>query len=348
MSNKPTPPTQLTLLDEDYQELFGFQQTPGGRHSNTIELYDALPKYVYGRRPPKDQITLPSLTRFFNFRGKEFVLKISPARIKDPDGIERDYFPGKIEELVEDALRKLAAEGNGLMQSDGYSAKYSYYKIQKELKSVGWSYSIAQIARALEVCASTMITVSGEFNDTIIDARSPIFERITRRTRKDWKDRGKQSVAIVKFHDLVTRSIKSLTFRQIDYHTSMALHDSLARRLHKRMSHMYIQASFDKPYTISVARIFDDAGMKLHKVMNNNYTRLTKALEELKEHHVVMKWKKVKKIMDPQNPRRVQNIIVEISPHPKFIVEAKKANDRQNKTHNKARMLHAKNTNELP
>lgn len=339
---------QLSLLDEDYQYLFGFQQKPGGRHSNTIELYDALPKYVYGRRPPKDQERLDSILRAFNFRGKEFSLQITPARLKDPDGVERDYFPGKIEELVEDALRKLAAEGNGVMQSDGYSAKYSYYQIQKELKRVGWSYSITQIARALEICAGTIITVTGEFEDTIIDGRSPMFERITRRTRKDWKRHGKDSLAVVKFHDLVTRSIKSMSFRQIDYDTSMALQDNLARRIHKRMSHMYIQASFSEQYTIGVERVFEDAGMKLHKVMNNNYSRLEKALSELKRMEVVLGWKKVKKIMDPQNPRRVQNIHVAITPHPKFISEVKKANDRQKKLLQRSHVLYTKNTGKLP
>lgn len=348
MSDKQDKAVQLTLFDEDYQQLLGLQQAPGGRHSNTIELYDALPKYVYGRRANKSQERLPSLTRHFRFRGKEFSLVIAPARITDSDGVERDYFPGKIEELVEDALRKLAAEGNGIMQADGYSARYSYYQIQKELKKVGWSYSIAQIARALDVCAGTIITVSGEFNDSVIDGKSPMFERIVRRTRKDWKDKGKESVAMVKFHDLVTRSIKSMTFRQIDYHTSMALRDSLARRLHKRMSHMYIQASFSEPYTIGIVTIFEDAGMKLHKVMNNNYIRVEKALKELKKHRVVMDWKKQRKIMDPSNPRRVENIILSITPHPNFISEMKKANDRHNRMWNQAMIMSAKNTGELP
>lgn len=340
--------TQLSLLNDDYQELFGFQQKPGGRHSNTIELYDALPKYVYGRRAPRDQERLDSLFRSFNFRGKEFTLQITPARIKDADGVERDYFPGKIEELVEDALRKLAAEGNGVMQDDGYSAKYSYYQIQKELKRVGWSYSITQIARALEICAGTIITVTGEFDGTIIDGRSPMFERITRRTRKDWKNHGKESLAVVKFHDLVTRSIKSLTFRQIDYDTSMALQDNLARRIHKRMSHVYVQASFNEPYTISVVRIFEDAGMKLHKVMSNNYTRLTKALTELKKEQVVLNWEKVKTIKDPKNTRKVENMLVAITPHPKFIAEMKKANDRQKRVNVRSSIMSAKSTGKIP
>ena len=65
------------------------------RYSNTIDLYDAIPKYFPRKRLKKERVEgmfLPMLKREFEFRGERFVVKITPAKLETREG-ERDFYP---------------------------------------------------------------------------------------------------------------------------------------------------------------------------------------------------------------------------------------------------------------
>lgn len=83
-------------------------------YSNTIELYDFIPKYHWGRVQRINGQFLKSLVRRFQCRGQNYKVKIQPARIIDKDSTEKEYYPSQREELVEDALRKFVCEGQGI------------------------------------------------------------------------------------------------------------------------------------------------------------------------------------------------------------------------------------------
>ncbi len=85
--------------------------------SNTIELYDFIPKYFWGKSKRINGKFLEQLEREFECRSVRYKVKIDPAKISDRDGVTRDYYPSKREKLVEDALRKFACEGQGLFLS---------------------------------------------------------------------------------------------------------------------------------------------------------------------------------------------------------------------------------------
>ena len=53
---------------------------------------------------------LNSLKQPFRHKGKDYVVKITPARIEEKDGSEKEYYPSWREELVEEALKKLACD----------------------------------------------------------------------------------------------------------------------------------------------------------------------------------------------------------------------------------------------
>jgi len=66
----------------------------------------------------------------FQHRGETYKVTIRPARLTGRDGMDKEYYPGPREELVEEALRKLACDrlngvylddqaGVALVQSDG-------------------------------------------------------------------------------------------------------------------------------------------------------------------------------------------------------------------------------------
>jgi hypothetical protein len=75
--------------------------------SNTIDLWDSIPKYSVSRQAMnKLRVNggfLELLELEFKYRGKMLRVVIQPARIKEEDGTARDYYPGANEELVEDS-----------------------------------------------------------------------------------------------------------------------------------------------------------------------------------------------------------------------------------------------------
>src|SRR3954454_24022265 len=86
------------------------------RLSNAIDLWDSIPRYSVSRQlMTKERIQgrfLEKDTATFQYRGRTYTRTIYPARVTDLDGEERDVYPSATEELVEDALRKLAIEQN--------------------------------------------------------------------------------------------------------------------------------------------------------------------------------------------------------------------------------------------
>ena len=83
-------------------ELFESLLPNDKQFSNTIEFYDFCPKYVYWRNERVQDKFLDRIEREFQCRGVEYSLSVDPAKVKDSDGVVRDYFPGLVEELVED------------------------------------------------------------------------------------------------------------------------------------------------------------------------------------------------------------------------------------------------------
>jgi hypothetical protein len=84
--------------------LFEILSSHDKEFSNTIELYDFIPKYFWGKSQRINGKFLEPLEREFECRAVRYRLKIDPAKISDRDGVTRDYCPLKREELVEDAL----------------------------------------------------------------------------------------------------------------------------------------------------------------------------------------------------------------------------------------------------
>jgi hypothetical protein len=79
----------------------------------------------------------------FQYKGRPLKRILIPARVEDLDGVDRDFYASANEELVEDALRKLAIE-----QQSGYFDKPNYrsgvvftlYALREELKKGGPHY----------------------------------------------------------------------------------------------------------------------------------------------------------------------------------------------------------------
>lgn len=306
--------------------LFEYLQPADKRFSNTIELYDFMPKYVWGKVERIGGAFLKTLTRGFDCRGRKYQIEISPARLKDKNGDEREYYPSKREELVEDALRRLATAGHGLFLDELAGVTFTLYQLQKELKAHGHSYSITQIKDALLICAKTSITVTTEEGSNVLV--SSLFETLGLQTREDWKNKGEKSKAFVRFNSLVTESIKRGSFRQLNYATSMAYKSIIARQLHKRMSHHYSQASITQPYSIMLSTVIRDFGLAEYESTAHNLRNVKKALEEMKKSSILLSYK-IDEVRDAESRNKLTDAKLTLTPHPTFAGEVIQANKRQ-------------------
>ena len=139
-------------------------------YSNSIELYDTMPKYHIGgveREKGKKVESLPILTREFIHRSKHYKIDIAPAPIVDKkSGKTIYYYASQREELVEDALRKIATKGRVREFVDKNEIKvgviFSYYEVQQELEKMGHGYSIAEIKIAIEILSKAVIEVTSK------------------------------------------------------------------------------------------------------------------------------------------------------------------------------------------
>ncbi len=145
-----TQPQQLALF-----QTF-FPDDHNDHYSNTIELYDAIPKYVTN---PKlvDAMReggkyLPLLERPFHHRGEVFTVTIRPARLKDREGREKEYYPSPREELVEEALRKLACDRlNGVYLDNLVGVQFTLYELKQELRNRGHDIHLQSLIEALKI-----------------------------------------------------------------------------------------------------------------------------------------------------------------------------------------------------
>jgi hypothetical protein len=315
-----TQPKQLSLFQT-------FLPETDDKYSNTIDLYDAVPKYfptkhMAGRRESGKY--LPILEREFEHRGESYKLKIRPARIQYKDGQEREYYPSYREELLEEALRKIACDRlNGVYLDDRAGVQFTLYALRKELWARGHALNLPDLLEGLKICNLASLSVQKADGTAIIQA--PIFPVLLVASKEDWLQNPKDARCYVQFNPLVTASIDHLTYRQFDYLTYMSYKHRLSRWLHKRLAHNYIQAGLLSPYTIRMSTILRDSGAYQSKRGNNNAREIDNALEELKTKRVLMKFTK-DIVHGPRN--RLVDIAYTLQPDMDFINEMKKANAR--------------------
>jgi hypothetical protein len=306
---------------EPKQLVFDFfieQEVDGQKYSQSIELYDAIPKYVWGKVIRDEKGFLSSICRPFIHRGTTYEVQIRPASIVK-DGVEKYYFPGVREEIVEDALRKLATERRIKRINKRFGLEFSVYELRKELEKAGHSYNHTQITDALKICSRTGLTLSRtKDNKVMVDQN--MFPTLA---LAEGRGRGGSALVVVEFNSLVTRSIEQKTFRQINYERSMKISNSLARWLHKRMSHNYRQAeAFHNTFDISLTTIIRDSGMTPYKRLGDSRKYVQRGLKELKRLDVIYQYEEKAK----KTGRKLENVTFSLKPSITFSKEMKRAN----------------------
>lgn len=303
-SLKITKPKQLNI--------FEYLDTKDSKYSNTIELYDVLPKYDWGKQREYKDLSNATVKRQCQLRGTTFHVVVKPAIISKKGGNVLIY-PSAREELVEDALRKLAVNGNGLFIDGNAGVLFTLYELQAELKKRGHTLSLSEIKEAIEVCRYSSLDCTSEDGESYIS--SSFFPMIGLTTRSDYKNKKGIAKCYVQFNPLVTESILNLTFRQYNYQIGMEIKSPLARYIYKRMSHYWLQASKKDPYTPSLVSYLRQSPRGLSKRMSENSRAMRNSLDILISHNVIDSYEESL----IKEGRKLKDIRFTIWPHEKFI-----------------------------
>lgn len=309
--------------------------TDGQRESlsNAIDLWDSVPRYSVSRLAmTKTRVNGEFLRKHeltFNHRGKTYTRIVSPARITDADGKERDYYPSAAEELVEDALRKIAAEQQaGYFDRPNFTSGvvFTLHALRKELRKRGHTRSYYEIVESLTILSQCIVEIipHGEGEAKIVGPCLPTLAAVSRaQLRSDPKARW-----IISFHPLVTGSIDQVTYRQFNYDLMMRHSTQLARWLHKQLVLKFTFAELMKTFEMRYSTIKRDSGLlDEYKRERDGMDKLEEAFAELKERQVILNYERE----DVTGPRGKKiDIVFVVYPHYDFVREAKAANHRQN------------------
>jgi len=291
-------------------------------YSQSIELYDAMPKYVFGgveRDKGKHVEALPVLQREFVNRNKGYKLNIYPGAILDKKiGKTIHYYPSQREELVEDVIKKIATKpGRASLFDNEVGVKFTYYEVMQELKRIGHGYSLDEIKLAIDILNKSMLeTISQDGNE--VSMSTPFFPFVGKET----KEMGGKERVVVVFHPLVTRSINFQTYRLLNFEKVMRMKMQLSRWLFKRISHLFSQATVNNPYRIKLSTIIRDSGMKEYKTIYDRRRQVEKALNELKKFNIISEW--IAELDKEKN--KVLDVLYSLSMSEEFVADAKKAN----------------------
>ncbi len=301
--------------------------------SNAIDLWDSVPRYSISQLEMNKRRTadgfLGLLEIKFKYRGLDFRAVIQPARIRDADGQALDYYPSANEELVEDILRKIAAERlSGFHDTENakVGVYFSLYQIQTELKRRGHTRSISEIKRSLEIMAKSSIEIKsldGKGNEgTRVSNYLPDMVSVSREDLKA----DPYSQWMVEFHPLVTKSIIEATYRQFDLDKLMSMSSQLGRWVHRQLVIKYTFASLMTPFEIRYSTIKRDSFMINYGRERAGIAALDQVMHELKDNNIIMDFQRH---VISGTRRKILDVVYTLTPSMEFIKEAKAANKRK-------------------
>ncbi|HRH45094.1 MAG TPA: hypothetical protein PKY82_25880, partial [Pyrinomonadaceae bacterium] len=248
---------------------------------------------------------------------QERVLEIYPAQVKDHKTGETTYhYLGKREEIVEDVLRKLVVEGNGVYLDGQLGLKFSVYQVRKELEKHNHTLSFVEVIESLRILAFTRFELRHPDKK-----RGIVFSPID---NFGYEGEDDEMTTFIIFSKIVTEGINTLKFRLYDYERVMKYKNVIARQLHKRMSYYFTQASITNIYTIKLSTIIRDFGLTAQKRIQTNLIDVEKALEEMIEKDVLLNYE-VEKIWN-EKKTKLLDVKLHLRPSNSFSNETKKAN----------------------
>ncbi|MFL1449237.1 replication protein [Pseudomonas tritici] len=337
----------VTAADKSPQlALFELLDSSESDYSNTIELYDALPKYVWANTE-LDLRENSVITRQLKSRGAVYTIKIKPAVVerKNEKGetVSVMLYPGSREEIVEEALRKIAVNGNAFESSEDkdVGVYFTISQLRKELAKTKHTYSSQEVHEALDVMSSSLLEVSTGSGKGRNSYRGTLLPKLATTSREDYLSDGSMR-CFATFHPLVTLGVKTQAFRMYDYSISMGLKSDLARYIYKRISHYWTQASLNHPYQPKLVSFLEQSPRGLSVRMKDNMRAMRTALTSLADQSVIIPGWNELIIKDEHDKRVTKDIQFEIFPHDNFIKHMMRANKKASEIRGRAGIADAR------
>ena len=338
LEETPDPPPIPTAPEFSNHQLSLFQNflynTTEEREqlSNAVDFWDNVPRYSVSRqamtKARENGRFLETYTAKFLYRGHTYTCTISPARVGDIDGKQRDFYPSANEELIEDALRKMAADRDaGFFDRPNYKSgvQFSLYSLREELAKQGHTRSYQEIVLSLRILSKSIIEIRGVGADGELLAISPYLPSLVAVSESRLRDDPKAKWA-VHFHPFVTDSIDKVTYRQFNYQLMMSHPTQMARWLHKQLVLKYTFAELSKPFDMRYSTIKRDSGLlSAYSRERAAIEALDNAFKDLQKSHILSSYDR----KDETGPRkRLLDVVFTIWPSVSFVKEVKAANKR--------------------
>ena len=313
---------------DSYLSMFQLSRKADDKYSQSIEIYDALPKHTLGQCEFKETNNGVQVRKCI-IRGEEFTIKVKAALIERKDRATKSNYmvlryPSEREDFVESALRKLAVKGNARWVNDtsGVGVDFTLYELQQELKKTGHNYNLNDLKESLEVLNSCSLDITN--SDGSINLASPILPIKQLVDMKTYKDSKSKARCLAVFHPLITRSMLNLSYRNINYGLLMSLKNHLARHMFRRMTHYWVQASPKDPYTVGMISFLEQSPRGVSETMADNTRAMRTLLKELEEKGITSKVDAV----EEKRGRAIVDIKYTIYPSDTFVREQKVASKR--------------------
>lgn len=295
--------------------------------SNTVDLWDCIPKYFITKTKQntmrKDGM-LPTVEKEFKFLNKFYSVKLRPARLT-VDGKDKEFFPSEREFLVELALRKLAlTPGSGFWEKGKAGVSFSLNRLREELKKYSHTYSIKEIKEALKILTGCFVEV--ESLDSTLFFKTPPLSNLVSVSRKDFQ-KDPKAQCYVEFSSFVTEAIEEGEYRQHNYSLVMKHRkNAIARYLNIRMSQVFKQAEAWKAYTVNLMGIERDSGLLGNKRMKDNAAKFERGLNVLKKDGVLDSWMVNKEVRGGRTKQQLINVFYDLYPTREFSSDIKRSN----------------------
>ena len=300
------PPPSKAIKSIQYDLFSQFVTNDPESVSNTVELWESIPKYFFTPAQVEKLRTIDGLAKPYeqpySYKGMDCTVTIQPALIKQEDGSYKAFFPSVTEELIEEALKKILADQNYGIHDPAKSetwVKFTLYMVQKELKKRGKSRSIVEIKHAIQVMSLSVLTLSKGKKELW---RGAILQDLVTVDREEYKE-DSSSLHAARLPLFISYAIDKLEYRQFNIDRLMSLNTQLARWLYKRFVHRYKQASMIDTYHFMYSTIKEESRYLQSNDGRYNRKKMIDALGELKGQgvlmfHEVQEVKKGRKIID--------------------------------------------------
>jgi hypothetical protein len=313
---KVDQPLQVTLFETDED----------GKYTNTVDLFDIAPRFVFYSEPRENGSFVPSIRRDFEHSGVPYQILLRPGRIVRNDGLELEQFPGEREQIVEAVVLRLATDRGRLSihEADERSAAddavrltFSMYEIWKELRKFRHSFALDEIKDALTILHTSVVEITKVDKKSKHVLSSSAFPVMALRQRDD------DERAYLEFNPMVKNAIKQLRYRHMNYEWMMQIPNPLSRWLYKRLCQTVVGlCDSDRPVVVMTAReISRDSGVAPRSRQRDAFRRVTRAVEALVERGIIEECK-------PhafREGRAISDLSYDFVPTPRFLVEIRRS-----------------------